>query len=351
VGDKAPALAVETFIKGAPITVYEPGQVYVVEFWATWCGPCIRVFPHLSELQKKYEGKARFVGVNIWERPYDANTLSKVIQFVEKQGDKMAYTVAFDGEAKKVDTAFMQAAGQNGIPAAFIVDQTGTVAWIGHPGGMDEPLAKVVGKEWDLKKAAADFAAEREKDTAAQAKMEARQKTLGPLSKKVSEAVAAKDWDGAVTAMDAVKAAFPDMAGRIEISKFNLLLRQANQPDKAYAMKDALLASPELATTPAALNQIAYTVLEGPGVSRRDYPFALAFAEKADEAAKGQDWSIADTLARAQFATGDKAKAVESQTRAIALAQAAKIGGDELAELETTLKVFKGEQKPAEETK
>ena len=150
---------------------------------------------------------------------------------------------------------------------------------------------------------------------------------------------------------DAVKAAFPDMAGRIEISKFNLLLRQANQPDKAYAMKDALLASPELATTPAALNQIAYTVLEGPGVSRRDYPFALAFAEKADEAAKGQDWSIADTLARAQFATGDKAKAVESQTRAIALAKAAKIGGDELAELETMLKVFKGEQKPAEETK
>jgi thiol-disulfide isomerase/thioredoxin len=350
VGDKAPALQVASFIKGAPITSYEPGMVYVVEFWATWCGPCIRMFPHLSELQQQYEGKVRIVGVNIWERPYDDKTLGKVTTFVEKQGDKMAYTVAFDGPDKKTDAAFMQATGQNSIPAAFIVDQNGVVAWMGHPGGMDEPLAQIVGKQWDLKKAADESRAEREAAKAERAKSEARQKQLGPINKKINAAVAAKDWDAALGGLDEIKALAPDLAGRIEMSKFNMLLRQADRPDQAYALKDALMANPEIRSTPAALNQVAFTVLEGQGVSRRDYDFALAFAVTADEVAKGADWMIADTLARAHFAKGDKAKAVEVQTRAIELARAGKPVKPEAAdmtELEGLLKKFKGEGEPA----
>ena len=57
IGDKAPAINVETWVKGEPITGYESGRVYVVEFWATWCGPCIAQMPHLSQIARTYKDK------------------------------------------------------------------------------------------------------------------------------------------------------------------------------------------------------------------------------------------------------------------------------------------------------
>jgi len=86
VGDRAPEFKVEKFLKGEPITGFEKGQVYVVEFWATWCGPCIAAMPHLSELQRHYKDDGvTFIGTNIWER-YNDDTEKKVAEFVEEQG-------------------------------------------------------------------------------------------------------------------------------------------------------------------------------------------------------------------------------------------------------------------------
>ena len=58
VGDPAPRLQVDRFVKGAPVKDFKQGQVYVVEFWATWCRPCKESIPHITELQKKYGSKA-----------------------------------------------------------------------------------------------------------------------------------------------------------------------------------------------------------------------------------------------------------------------------------------------------
>ena len=66
-GMAAPALQVEDFIKGTEVAAFAPGHVYVVEFWATWCGPCVERFAHLSEIQRVHQEEVTIVGVNIWE--------------------------------------------------------------------------------------------------------------------------------------------------------------------------------------------------------------------------------------------------------------------------------------------
>jgi len=53
VGDPAPELKVARWVKGNRVAKFNLGRIYVVEFWATWCGPCRESIPHLTELDRQ----------------------------------------------------------------------------------------------------------------------------------------------------------------------------------------------------------------------------------------------------------------------------------------------------------
>jgi thiol-disulfide isomerase/thioredoxin len=145
VGDKAPALSVERWLKGKEISEFETGKVYVVEFWATWCPPCVRAVPLLTELQRKHRDKGlTIIGVAASERGATEETrLETVDTFLTRQGDKLDYAVAFDAD-RSMPRDWMQPAGRAGIPCAFVVDKAGKIAWIGNP--HDKAFAPAVEK-------------------------------------------------------------------------------------------------------------------------------------------------------------------------------------------------------------
>lgn len=138
VGDKAPALTIDKWLKGEEVKGFEKGKVYVVEFWATWCPPCVASIPHLTELQKKHKD-AVIIGVAGSERGSGNSVEQKLKTFIKDQGTKMEYRVAYESGGK-MGQNWLRAAGQNGIPCAFIVDHEGKLAYIGHPMGMDGAL-------------------------------------------------------------------------------------------------------------------------------------------------------------------------------------------------------------------
>ncbi len=295
VGHKAPKLEIAEWVKGDSVTDFEKGRTYVVEFWATWCGPCVAAFPHLSEMQKKYADDVTFIGVNIWDRPQDPKTgeytesmqdqIKRVSGFVKEQGDKMSYTVAIE-ESGKMSEHWMRAAGQGGIPAAFIVDKTGRIAWIGHPMMMDKPLDQILKGEWDYEAAAEEQARSYESTFWRRHLME--------------------------------------------------LLTDKTTAERGYKVAYALLRTP-MADDPNLLNAVAWTVLTSSRIPVRDLDLAMTYAKVAAEKTDWKNPSILDTLARAYYDKGDRDKAIELETKAVELAE-----GEPMQEsLKETLEQYK----------
>jgi thiol-disulfide isomerase/thioredoxin len=194
IGDAAPGIQYSKWLKGTPVIDYAPGHLYVLEFWATWCGPCKKAMPHVSEVSRKYAGKAEFIGVSVWERPKkDQDISSQVAKFVKSNDSIMDFNVAMeDGEWMAKN--WLDPAGVIGIPATMIIDALGQVAWIGAPWDVEMPLAELLQGKYDMKKYALKYQEEQEKNI----QMMADYKQARPLSDSLKKLVDANNYSEAI---------------------------------------------------------------------------------------------------------------------------------------------------------
>lgn len=321
VGDPAPAMNVEKWVKGDAITGFEKGRVYVVEFWATWCGPCIRSMPHLSSLQKEYKDRGLTI-IGVTSGDENGNTLEAVEKMVAAKGDKMAYTVAWD-KGRSTNEAFMKAAGQTGIPCSFVVDQKGNIAYIGHPMTLDFVLGSVLDGKWD-------YATDPEKAQAAYKDI-AKQKR--DIARKFED-----DPKAAMAALEAFEAKHPKFAFDPQ-DKFRFQL-EAGDPaanQTAMTLVDGLIRDGDALQ----LNEFAWTLVDPEGdIKNPPLDAALKAAEEAVRLTKEKDGAILDTLARVWWLKGDKGKAIQLQKKAVEHAQP-----DYKEELEQRLKEYEADSK------
>ena len=323
-GSKAPKLELKEFIKGEEVKSFEKGKIYVVELWATWCGPCRTTIPHLTELQKKYED-VTIIGVAILEEDQSA-----VAEYVKEMGKKMDYRVALDlvpEDAEptegKIVTNWMQPAEQQGIPTAFIINGDSKIAWIGHPGEMEEPLDKIVTGKWDL-------VAEAQKMAEVKALQKKMTATIGRLQQLFKQFSDDGDPKELLTELDTAAKEIPDKSDIFELIRFQVLSLSKDGAEEAVELGSKIVES-EQGQDPRLLNNIAMVIVDPNRDNKADaklLKFALKTALKADKLAESEDLMIADTLAKAYFDNGDFANAVKTQERVIELADGTRMAAD-----------------------
>ena len=308
IGDPAPKLQVGQWIQGEPVKAFDTNHVYIVEFWATWCGPCRVSIPHLNQWWQKFKDKGVVViGQDVWEQDDSA-----VAPFVKKMGDQMTYRVALDDKSQDKDgamaTTWMKAANQDGIPTAFIVNKQGRIAWIGHPMELTEELLNdILADDYDVAHAAADYAQRQQ-----------NREQLMDLSKKLGASLRQKDWDSAEATVAQMEKLLPvDQRGSLDAVRFQILLGRKDYAD-AYKLAGSI--SDGHPDNAALQNELAWFIVAQPGLEKRDLALAEKMAGRANQATQGKEPGVLDTLARVQFMSGKTNEAVATEQKAVDLA-------------------------------
>ncbi len=332
IGSNAPALDIEHWVQNGngkfkPVTKFVNGKVYVVEFWATWCGPCIQSMPHLAKLQTEYADKGvQLISISdedletvekFLDRPVRAPKKAQEEEEKEEKDAKpktyreltSAYCLTTDPDQSS-NRDYMEAAAQQGIPTAFVVGKDGKIEWIGHPMEMDGPLAKVVDGTWDR--------------AAFQAEMKARQEAER-MMQEIQELAQAGKFDEAVAKIDGAlsKATEPQQTFQLRMIKMQLLLA-GKKNEAAATLSESIFK--ELAGKPEMVNGFAWNLFEmadqgGPRADEVLKQAVIACEKEVANAPREVKASLWDTTAHILNMQGDKEKALKLEEAAVEIAE------------------------------
>ncbi len=325
VGSVAPALNVQHWFPQADgkvqkVSKFEAGKVYVVEFWATWCGPCVQGMPHLAQLQREYREKGvQIIGVS-------SEDLETVNQFLKQEvpqrapaaKDKpaaaqtfaeltSAYSLSCDPD-ESTEQSYMQAAFQSTIPKAFIIGKDGKIEWIGHPGEMDDPLRQVVAGQWKREEFGKAFLAGQQAELA---------------RNQLNEALHRRDFAKAVELIDKRLKSSDEPQEQLELrlTKVQVSLAQNNVVEGAARLQECFVFTGGRVDM---VDVICWHVFEQSEQRKQDLSpllkVALVEGEKALKNAKGDALaSLLDTVGRIAYKLGDREKANQLVTKAVEL--------------------------------
>ena len=126
-------------ITGSPIAIKQlKGKVVVIDFWATWCGPCIAEMPRLKQLYADYHARGvEFIGVSL-DGPQAQGGLDKLKAYVAE--NKVAWPQYYQGNGW--ESAFSSSWSINAIPAMFLIDADGNLASVDARENLETLLAK-----------------------------------------------------------------------------------------------------------------------------------------------------------------------------------------------------------------
>lgn len=322
IGSEAPQLDIEHWIQDgdgqfAKVSEFEPGKVYVVEFWATWCGPCISSMPHIAALQEEYADRGVQVVSITREDPETVEAfLDREVRGADEETDPKptyrdltsVYCLTADPD-NSTSNDYMRAAKQNGIPCAFLVGKDGKIEWIGHPMSMDEPLEKVVNDQWNRDQFAEKFAAEQAVDE---------------LRSKISARMRSGDAEEAVSLIDEAMSdpAMQSQQSMLRLLKFQILVSQNDKHEQAREVAMQMLEDESMDAM--AVNSITWRLYQYSRAGRFNdeqvLQAALDLANETVDDAGSQEPYLRDTIAHLEYALGNLEQALAAQQAAVASA-------------------------------
>ncbi|MDU2065490.1 MAG: TlpA disulfide reductase family protein [Sporomusaceae bacterium] len=133
-GDRMPEFTLQG-LAGQSVTVGKPGQISVINFWATWCPPCRAEFPELDQFARNNKDKMQFYSIDIQEDK------GKVAAFL-KEGN-YSFTAYIDS-----DGAIAKQFRITAIPTTLVVDENGIIRYRKSGGVTETELEEIIKKGW-----------------------------------------------------------------------------------------------------------------------------------------------------------------------------------------------------------